>query len=84
MASSFSQEADTCLKSALRRWNWWKKSVIARSRGLPRWFSGLARFQLFAIRLPSGVVAFVSKITFAYNCLQTPEVQPGLVILGKS
>lgn len=44
----------------------------------------LTRLELFTVLLPSGVIAFVCKVTLAYSTFQTPQVQPGVEVLKKN
>ena len=44
----------------------------------------LTRLELFTVLLPSGVIAFVCKVTLANSTFQTPQVQPGLEVLKKN
>ena len=44
----------------------------------------LTGLELFTVLLPSGVIAFVCKVTLANSTFQTPQVQPGLEVLKKN
>lgn len=52
------KKAYTCFHPAFSWRLWREKSVISWPRCFPRWFSMLARLQLFSVVLPPGVIAF--------------------------